>query len=105
MRAHVSTTDVRCVIANARGFRLKQRLARKNEHDGVIVRRGIHLLRHVSCLQTGEAEHYALIRGSCTLGIQPRLDDRCPPIDIYSDSAQQHGSVARTQVEGVSDTC
>ena len=37
----------------------------------------IHLLRHMSCLQTlvakssGETEHYALIRGTCTsLGIQ-----------------------------------
>ena len=51
-------------------------LARKST-TGVIVRRGKHLLRHMSCLQTlvalssGEAEHYALIRGACTsLGIQ-----------------------------------
>ena len=42
----------------------------------VIVRRGEHLLRHMSCLRTlvalssGEAEYYALIRGACTsLGI------------------------------------
>ena len=39
---------------------------------GVIVRRGEHLLKHMSCLQTlialssGEAEYYALIRGACT---------------------------------------
>ena len=44
---------------------------------GVIVRRGKHLLRHMSCLQTlvalssGEAEYYALIQGACTsLGLQ-----------------------------------
>ena len=59
-------------------------LGRKST-TGVIVRRGTHLLRHMSCLQTlvalssGEAEYYALIRGACTsLGIQstlPRLDD------------------------------
>ena len=43
-------------------------LGRKST-TGVIVRRGKHLLRHMSCLQTlvalssGEAEYYALIRG------------------------------------------
>ena len=43
----------------------------------VIVKRGKHLLRQMSCLQTlvalssGEAEYHALIRGACTrLGIQ-----------------------------------
>ena len=66
-------------------------LGRKNT-TGVMVRRGKHLLRHMSCLQTfvalssGEAEYYALIRGACTswsvheLGnsiTSPRLDDRC----------------------------
>ena len=59
-------------------------LGRKST-TGVIVRRGKHLLRHMSCLQTlvalssGEGEYYALIRGACTsLGIPitlPRLDD------------------------------
>ena len=51
-------------------------LGRKST-TGVIVRRGKHLLRHMSCLQTlfalssGEADYYALIRGACTsLGIQ-----------------------------------
>ena len=57
----------------------------RKSSTGVIVRRGKHLLRHMSCLQTlvalssGEAEYYALIRGgvyelgnSITL---PRLDD------------------------------
>ena len=39
---------------------------------GVIVRRGKHLLGHMSCLQTlvasssGEAEYNALIQGACT---------------------------------------
>ena len=49
----------------------------RNSTTGVIVRRGKHLLRHMSCLQTlvalssGEAGYYALIRGACTgLGIQ-----------------------------------
>ena len=47
---------------------------------GVIVRRGEHLLRHTSRLQTldalssGEAEYHALIRGACTsLGIQSHI--------------------------------
>ena len=46
---------------------------------GVIVRRGRHLLRHMSCLQTlvalssGEAEYYASIRTS--LGIQSHYPD------------------------------
>ena len=56
-------------------------LGRKST-TGVIVRRGKHLLRHMSCLQTlvalssGEAEYYALIRGACTsLGIQSHYQD------------------------------
>ena len=56
-------------------------LGRKST-TGVIVRRGEHLLRHMSCLQTlvalssGEAEYYALIRGACTsLGIQSHYQD------------------------------
>ena len=51
-------------------------LGRKST-TSVIVSRGKHLLRHMSCLQTlvalsnGEAEYCALIRGACTsLGIQ-----------------------------------
>ena len=51
-------------------------LGRKST-TGVIVRRGRHLLRHMSCWQTlvalssGGAEYYALIRRACTsLGIQ-----------------------------------
>ena len=56
-------------------------LGRKST-TGVIVRRGKHLLRHMSCLQTlvalssGEAEYYALIRVACTsLGIQSHYQD------------------------------
>ena len=52
----------------------------KKSTTGVIVRRGKHLLRHMSWLQTlvalpsGEAEYYALIRGACTsLGIQSHI--------------------------------
>ena len=62
----------------------------------MIVRRGKHLLRHMSCLQTlvalssGEAEYYALIRGVCTsLGIQSHYQDWMTdvPIQICSDSS------------------
>ena len=56
-------------------------LGRKST-TGVIVRRGTHLLIHMSCLQTlvalssGEAEYYALNRGACTrLGIQSHYQD------------------------------
>ena len=61
----------------------------------VIVRRGKHLFRHMTCLQTlvalssGEAEYYALIREACTsLGIQSHYQDWMTdvPIQIYSDS-------------------
>ena len=77
-------------------------LGRKST-TGVIVRRGQHLLRHMSCLQTlvalssGEAEYYALIRGACTsLGIQSHYQDWIidVPIQIYSDSSAAR-SVAR----------
>ena len=63
---------------------------------GVIVRRGKHLLRHMSWLQTlvalssGEAEYFALIRGACTsLGIQSHHQDWMidVPTQIYSDSS------------------
>ena len=68
-------------------------LGRKST-TGVIVRRGKHLLRHMSCLQTldapsgGEAEYYALIRGACTsLGIQSHYQDWMidVPIQVYSE--------------------
>ena len=77
-------------------------LGRKST-TGVIVRRGKHLLRHMSCLQTlvalssGEAEYYALIRGACTaFGIQSYYQDWMihVPIHIYSDSSAAR-SVAR----------
>ena len=77
-------------------------LGRKST-TGVIVRRGKHLLRHMSCLQTlvalscGEAEYYALIRGACTsLGTQSHYQDWMidVPIQIYSDSSAAR-SVAR----------
>ena len=61
-------------------------LGRKST-TGVIVRRGKHLLRHMSCLQTlvapssGEAEYYSIdSRSVDELGNSiplPRLDDRC----------------------------
>ena len=77
-------------------------LGRKST-TSVIVKRGKHLLRHVSCLQTGvapstgEAEYYALIRGACTsLGIETHYQDWMidVPIQIYSDSSAAR-SVAR----------
>ena len=56
-------------------------LGRKST-TGVTARRGKHLLRNMSCLQTlvalssGEAEYYILIRGACTsLGIQSQYQD------------------------------
>ena len=68
-------------------------LGRKST-TGVIVRRGKHLLSHMSYLQTfvalssGEAEYYALIRGAGTsLGIQSHYQDWMidVPIQIHSD--------------------
>ena len=34
MRVDVSTTDVRCLVASAGGFRWSQRLVREKEQDG-----------------------------------------------------------------------
>ena len=83
----------RCVLANARQSPeatlqvhvdsdwAGDLLGRKST-TGVITRRGKHLLRHMSCLQTlvalssGEAEYYALLLGACTsLGIQSHYQD------------------------------
>ena len=61
-------------------------LLKRNGTTGVIVTRGKHLLRDMSCLQTlvalssGEAEYHAWIRGACTsLGIHSHYQDmfRC----------------------------
>ena len=76
---------------------------------GVTVRRGKHLLRHMSCLQTlvalssGEAEYYALIRGACTsLGIQSHYQDWMidVPIQIYSDSPAARSVARRRGIGG-----
>ena len=76
---------------------------------GVIVRRGKHLLRHMTCLQTlgalssGEAEYYALIRGACTsLGIQSHYQDWMidVPIQIYSDSSAARSVARRRGIGG-----
>ena len=84
------------------------RFAWKESTTGVIVRRGKHLLRHMSRLQTlvalssGESEHYAWIRGACTsLGIQSHYQDWMidVPIQIYSDSSAAR-SVARRRGNG-----
>ena len=73
---------------------------------GVIVRRGEHLVRHMSCLQTlvalssGEAEYYALIRGACTrLRIQSHYQDWIidVPIQIYSDSSAARSGGKKTR--------
>ena len=81
----------------------------KKSTTGVIVRRGKHLLRHMSCLQTlvalsrGEAEYYALIRGACTsLGIQSHYQDWMidVPIQIYSDSSAARSVVRRHRIGG-----
>ena len=75
----------------------------------VIVRRGEHLLRHMSCLQTlvalssGEGEYYALIRGACTsLGIQSHYQDWIidVPTQIYSDSSAARSVARRRGIGG-----
>ena len=80
---------------------------------GVIVRRGKHLLRHMSFLQTlvalssGEAEYYALIRGACTsLGIQSHYQDWMiyVPIQIYSDSSAARSVARRRGIWRTSET-
>ena len=48
-RVHVSTTDVRCVVASARGFRLGQRLPRKIEYDGSVAETHV-VVAHVCCV-------------------------------------------------------
>ena len=76
---------------------------------GVIIRRGKHLLRHMSFLQTlvalssGEAEYYALIRGACTsLGIQSHYQDWMidVPIKMYSDSSAARSVARRRGIGG-----
>ena len=76
---------------------------------GVTVRRGKHLLRDMSCLQplvalsSGEAEHYALIRGACTsLGIQSHDQDWMidVPIQINSDSSAARSFARRRGIGG-----
>ena len=83
-------------------------LGRKST-TGVTVRRGKHLLRHMSCLQTlvafssGEAECYALTRGACTsLGIQTHHQDWMidVPIQIYSDSSAARSVARRRGIGG-----
>ena len=83
-------------------------LGRKST-TGVIVRRGEHLLRHMSCLQTlvalssGGAEYYALIRGACTsLIIQSHYQYLMidVPIQIYSDSSAARSVARRRGIGG-----
>ena len=82
--------------------------ARKST-TGVIVRRGKHWLRHMSCLQTfdalssGEAEYCALIRGACTsFGIQSHYPDWVTdvPIQFYSDSSAARSVARRRGIGG-----
>ena len=80
-------------------------LGRKST-TGVIVRRGKHLLRHMSCLQTlvallsGEAEHHALIRGACTrLGIQSHYQDSMIDFQYQSTVTVQQQGVSQEDVE------
>ena len=78
-------------------------LGRKST-TGVIVRRGKHLLRHMSFLQTrvalssGEAECYTLIRGTCTsLGIQSLYQDWI--IDVSRQITTQQQEVLQEDEE------
>ena len=83
-------------------------LGRKST-TGVIVRRGKHLLRHMSCLQTlvamssGAAEYYAVIRGACTsLGIRSHYQDWMIDvlIQFYSDSSAARSVARRLRIGG-----
>ena len=83
-------------------------LGRKST-TGVIVRRGKHLLRHMSCLQTlvalssTEANYYTLIRGACTsLGIQSHYQDWMidVPTQIDSDSSAARFVARRRRIGG-----
>ena len=76
---------------------------------GVTVRRGKHLLRHMSCLQTlvasssGEAEYCALIRRACTSsGIQSHYQDWMTyvPVQFYSDSSAARSVARRRGIGG-----
>ena len=81
-------------------------LGRKST-TGVIVKRGKHLLRHMSCLQTlvaqcGETEYYAVIRGACmSLGIQSHYQDWIidVPTQVYNGNSAAR-SVARRRGNG-----
>ena len=83
-------------------------LGRKST-TGVILRRGKHLLRHMSCLQThvalssGETDYCALLRGACTsLGIQSHYQDWMidVPLQTYSDSAAARSVARRRRIGG-----
>ena len=80
-------------------------LGRKST-TGVIVRRGKHLLRHMSHLQTlvalssGEAEYYAFIRGACTsLGIQSHYQDWMVDVPYKSTATAQQQEVLQEDEE------
>ena len=71
---------------------------------GMAVRRGRHLLRHSSTLQSvislssAEAEYYAMTKGAAAgLGIRSLLDDWCLScsIELYSDSSSARAFAAR----------
>ena len=109
MRVDVYTTNVRCNVAGAWDSNWAGDLLGRKSTTGVIARRGEHLLRHMSCLQTlvavssGEAEYYALIRGACTsLGIQSHYQDWMidVPIQIYSDSSAARSVARRRGIGG-----
>ena len=83
-------------------------LGRKST-TGVIVKRSKHSLRHMSSFQTlialssGEAEHYALIRGACTsLGIQSHDQDwmNVVPIQMYTNSSAARSVARRRGIGG-----
>ena len=84
-------------------------LLERRSTTGLIVRRGKHLLTHMSRLQTlvalsiGEPAYYALFRGACTsLGIQSHYQDWMidVPIHIYSDSSAARSVARRRGIGG-----
>ncbi len=72
--------------------------------SGMVIRRGSHIVRHSSTLQTSiglssaEAEYYAMTKGAaCALGIQSLLKDwgLDNSIELYSDSSSARSFAKR----------
>ena len=87
--------DKRCMQVHVNSVWAADLFGRKST-TVVIVRRGEHLLRHMSCLQTlvtlssADAENYASVRGACkSFEIQSHYQDWMidVPIQIYNNGS------------------